>query len=106
MIEREFAGELRRFRLPPANRRMLYRGVEGDVGGLGDLALRVMARKPINAGEVSQILAHALSDGHPILLMRARDLVAEEMRQRPLADLQPLAVDIIADAYAGAGDGG
>lgn len=106
MIEREFAGELRQFQLHPANRSMLYRGLEADAGGLADFAVRLSMKKPINAGEVAQIIAHALSEGHPITLMRARDMVTEEMRKRPLAELQPLAVDIIADAYAGAGDGG
>lgn len=106
MIEREFAGAIRSFELLPADRLKLYRGLEADIGGLSDLAIRVGLKKPINSADAAHILSHALSQGHPIGLIKARNLVAEEMRKTPLGELQTLVVDIIADAYAGASDGG
>lgn len=106
MIEREFAGETRKFKIAPPDRTKLYRGLEADVGGgLGEFALRVLAKRALNSNEIIHILSHALSGGHPIGLIRARKLVIEEVESKPLADLQPIAIDIIADLYAGAGDG-
>lgn len=106
MIEREFAGEVRSFQLQPPNRSKLYRGVESDVGNLSQLAMQALLKKPVDQSAVIHILSHALSGGHAIGLMRARALVTGEVGKHALAALQPLAIDIIADAYAGAGDGG
>lgn len=100
-VEREFAGEMRRFQLMPPDRFKLYKGVEGDVGNLSDLVVRASLKKTLSATEVGHILSHALSGGHPISLMRVRDLVAAEMRGKPLTSFMSLAIDIIAATYAG-----
>lgn len=105
-VEREFAGEVRRFQLQPADRFRLYKGVEADVGNLSDLAVRAAMKKTLSTSEITHILSHALSGGHPITLHRMRALVVAEIRSKPLGDFAPLAVDIIAAAYAGVGDVG
>lgn len=103
-VEREFAGEVRRFQLMPPDRFKLYKGVEGDVGNLSDLLTRSVM-DTLSFSTVSHILSHGLSGGHPITLMRMRKLVANEMLNKPLGIFTPLAIDIIAAAYAGADDG-
>lgn len=100
-IEREFAGEARRFQLPQANPIRLYRGIESEgLGNLSELAQRVQA-KSLGSARVEAILSHALSRGHPLTLMRMRDLVREEMKDKPLAEFLPLAIDIIGAALIG-----
>lgn len=101
-VEREFAGAVRRFQLQPPDRFRLYKGVEADVGNLSDLAMRAAMKKTLSTSAIAHILSHALSGGHPIRLNRMRALVTAEMRDKPLGDFAPLAVDIIAAAYAGA----
>jgi hypothetical protein len=103
-IEREFAGEIWRFQLPPANPTRLYRGIEGEgIGNLSELAMRAR-NGTLSARAVECIIAHALSQGHPITLMRMRDVVHDEMAGKPLAEFIPLALEIVLAAYAGLED--
>jgi hypothetical protein len=100
-VEHEFAGELRRFQLPAANPVRLYRGIEGEaIGNLAELA-ECAARQQIGRAHAEAIIAHALSRGHPLTLMRMRELVKAEMDSKPLAEFLSLAVSVVAASYAG-----
>jgi hypothetical protein len=56
----------------------------------------------LGAGHVRHVLAHALAGAdNPLAMMKARQIVEEEMRGKPLAAFQALAIEIIIDAYAG-----
>lgn len=101
MIEREFAGEIRQFQLLPADRFNLYSGLEKDIGGVNQLAVRVATRELLSASDTFHIISHALSGGHPIGLIKVRELVKKEMSDKPLQWFQPLVIDIVTDLYAG-----
>jgi hypothetical protein len=97
-IEREFAGETRRFELRGPDPVRLYRGIEGEgLGNIWELAQRASA-KALGRGHVEQILAHGLSRGHATTLLDARLLVRDEMRGKPLASFLPLALEVLAAA--------
>lgn len=100
-IEREFAGEVRRFQIPLANPQRLYRGLENEsLGTIADLA-RMAAGSSLGRHRVERVLVHALSRGHPLTLMRMEWLVRSEMQDKPLTEFLELAVEIIAATYAG-----
>lgn len=100
-IEREFAGEVRRFQIPLANPQRLYRGIESEgLGTLSEMA-RFASSGALGSLRVERIIAHALSRGHPLTLMRMEGLVREEMKDKPLGSFIELAVAIITAAYAG-----
>lgn len=101
-VEREFAGEVRRFQLPLPDTLKLYRGIESEgVGNISELAQRAAAGT-LGTARVEHILAHALSRGHPLTLLRMRELVRAEMRDKPLSSLEGLAVSVLTASYVGA----
>lgn len=99
-IERDFAGAARRFQLPAADPRRLYRGIEAEGATLSELAKRAAAGN-LGAGHVESILAHGLSRGHPVTLINARAMVRAEMDGKPLAEFLGLAVAVVTAAFAG-----
>lgn len=100
-LDREFAGEMRRFQLLPADPDRLYRGIEAEgLGNFSEFAKRAAAGT-LGAGQVEVLISHALSRGHPVTLMRMRDLVRSEMQERPFTEFLELAVAITVTAFAG-----
>lgn len=100
-LEKEFAGEMRRFQLLPADPLRLYRGLEGEnLGNMSEFAQRATAGT-LGAARIENVIAHGLSRGHPITLLRMRELVRKEMQEKPLAEFIGLAVAIIVASYAG-----
>lgn len=103
-VDRDFAGEERRFKLPLANPQRLYRGLEAEgLGNLMEFAQRAAAGT-LGSARVEAVLVHALSCGHPLTLLRMRELVRNEMRDKPLAEFIPLAIDIIEARLIGGED--
>lgn len=100
MIEREFAGALRRFQLYPPNPDLLYRGFELDHGSLPELAARAGSGR-LSSAAVAHIITHALSCGDWYHLDKAREIVSGETASRPWTEFAPLALEILTDAYAG-----
>jgi len=104
MIEREFAGEKRRFALGyPRNwpRSSVGCFETARFGNLAELWERGR-RGLLGDGHVRHVLAHALAGpDDPAALIRAQRMVAEAMAGEPLAEFQALALEIIIDAYAG-----
>lgn len=100
-IEREFAGEVRRFQIHQADSLRLYRGIEGEgLGNLSEFAQRATAGS-LGETRILSVIAHALSRGHPTTLTRMKELVQNERREKPLAEFIELAVAIIVASYAG-----
>jgi hypothetical protein len=102
---REFAGEERLFQLcTPRNWPVVRVGCFeterfGNLAALWELGKRGL----LGDGHVRHVLAHALAGAdNPIGLLNAHRLVEEEMRDKPLAPFQALAVEVVIEAYAGA----
>jgi hypothetical protein len=105
MLRREFAGEERDFALcTPRNWPTVRVGCYeterfGNLAALWELGKRGL----LGDGHVRHVLAHALAGAdNPVGLLNAYRVVEEEMRDKPLAAFQALAIEVIIEAYAGA----
>lgn len=104
MVTAEFAGEERQFALRyPRNWPSVTTGCF-ESERFGNLATlwEVGRRGLLGDGAVRHVLAHALAGAdNPLGMLKAHQVVAEEMRDKPLAPFQSLAIQILIDAYAG-----
>ena len=101
MIKEVFAGEERTFELRPS---MYLTGPGYEtkrIGSLGDWALRIREGS-LGVIHVQHIISHALAGpDNPVGLLKASNLVQEEMAGKPLAPYLNLATAIVVDAVAG-----
>lgn len=104
MIERQFAGALRKFALRPSA--FSHLGPFGyEASQFGNLAILWEQAKNVSLPDaaVRHLLTHALAGpDDPAALLRARTLIAEEMDGKPLAGYMALARDVLIEALVGA----
>lgn len=104
MIEREFAGEIRRFELryprgwPSSSVGCFETPKMGNLTELADRAGRIA----LGGDHVRHILAHALAGpDDPVGLLRAQRMVEQEMDGKPLLPFMRIAAEVVVDAFQG-----
>lgn len=109
MITATFAGEARRFALgTPRNWPTVAVGCfEGERFGNLATLVELARRNLLGDGAVRHVLAHALAGpDNPLGMLRAEQLVRDEMQGKPLAAYLKLVLDVLVDAYVGPADDG